>query len=278
MKFSSIKALISDMDGVLWRGEQGLPGLLELFAWLTEHQIPYILATNNSGTTQAEYVAKLARLGVHGVTPDHIVTSAIATADYMRARYPAGTRVYVIGMNGIREALIDSGFDLDDDPGEWAQVVVCGIDFDLTYEKLKRATLHLRHGADFIGTNADRTFPHADGIIPGAGSLLAALQTASDRVPTIIGKPYPAMFEAALLRLGTTPSQTLMIGDRLDTDIQGAQALGMQTALVFTGVTQASDMITSQAWADVAYEDLASLVRAWAGDEWYRAQIKARRG
>lgn len=277
MKFSKIAALVADMDGVLWRGDQALTGLHELFEWLHESRIPYILATNNSTNTRADYVAKLARLGVPGVSEDHIITSSTATADYMRQQYPAGTRVHIIGMKGLREVLEDAGFDLDEKSLEPVRVVVSGADFELTYDKLKKAALYIRGGADFIGTNGDKTFPTPEGLVPGAGSLIAALMTATDRTPTMIGKPHAPMYEAALRQLNLPADQVLMLGDRLDTDIAGAQAVGMATALVFTGVTQPDDLMNQDVWADVAYEDLPALIRAWAGDDWYRARLKAKR-
>jgi 4-nitrophenyl phosphatase len=277
MKFSSIKGVISDMDGVLYRGETVLPGVHELFDWLHENSIPYVLATNNSSKTRAEYVSKLAQMGIPNVAESAILTSAIATADYLRERYPAGTRVYVLGMLGIREALIEAGFDLDDSGTEPVEIVVSGIDFGLTYDKLKTAALHIRAGAEFIGTNGDLTFPNAEALVPGAGSILAALRAATGKTPTIMGKPHEPMFYASLHTLGLPPESVLMIGDRLDTDIIGAQKVGIQTALLFTGVSQPDDQMGENVWADVAYEDMPALVRAWAGDEWYRAKLKAKR-
>jgi 4-nitrophenyl phosphatase len=277
MKFSSIAGLISDMDGVLYRGDTVLPGVHELFEWLNERGIPYVLATNNSSRTRAEYVSKLAQMGIPGVPENAVVTSAVATADYMRQRYPAGTRVYVLGMLGIREALTEAGFDLDAGSGEPVEVVVSGIDLNLTYDKLKQAALYIRAGADFIGTNGDVTLPNADGMIPGAGSLLAALQAATGRAPTIIGKPHAPMFEASLHTLGLPAENVLMLGDRLDTDILGAKRLNIHTALLFTGVSQPEDQIRENIWADVAYEDMPAFLRAWAGDDWYRARLKAKR-
>lgn len=275
MKFTKIAAAILDMDGVLWRGDEALPGLVDLFDWLHERAIPYVLATNNSSKTPQDYVDKLARMGVSGVPAQAIITSSTATAGYMRHHYPAGTRVYVIGMHGVRLALEDAGFDVN--PGGAVDVVVSGIDTELTYEKLKTAALHIRRGADFIGTNPDRTFPMPDGLVPGAGSIQAALQAATDQVPVIIGKPHPPMFEIALEQLGTDAAATLMIGDRLDTDIAGAKALGLPTVLLLTGVTTPEILAGSDVWADVAYEDLPALLRAWAGDAWWQARVKARR-
>jgi 4-nitrophenyl phosphatase len=276
MKFSTIRGVVLDMDGVLWRGDEPLPGLQALFTWLAENGTPYVLATNNSSKTPTDYVAKLARMGVDGVPEASIITSSIATASYMQTRYPAGTRVYILGMNGLRHALDEAGFDVTDSMDE-VQVVVSGIDFELTYDKLRRAALAIRAGADFIGTNGDLTFPAPEGLVPGAGSLLAALQAASGVSPTVVGKPYLPMFEAAVRMLGLEPAAALMVGDRLNTDIEGAQKVGMQTALVFTGVTQPDEMQTSDIWPDVAYEDLPALIRAWAGDDWWIAWQKAER-
>ncbi len=278
MKFSGIKAVVLDMDGVLWRGDEPLPGMLELFQWLDESGTPFMLATNNSGKTPTDYIHKLALMGVHTVQEAHIITSGTATVRYMQSRYLPGTRVYIIGMDGLRHLLAEGGFDLtpptDDDP---VQVVVVGIDKQLTYEALKEGTLFIRQGAAFIGTNGDKTFPAPEGLVPGAGSIIAALEAATDTTPVIIGKPDAPMFQAALSVLGTSPEETLMIGDRLNTDIEGGKNIGMKTALLFTGVTTPQGLQTSNIWPDVAYEGLPELLKAWAGEAWYRAKQKAKR-
>lgn len=276
MKFNQLSGVVLDMDGVLWRGDEPLPGFHDAFAWFAEKHIPYALLTNNSGKTQAQYVEKLARLGVADVPPERILTSAIATASHLSAHYPAGTRIYVVGMDGIRTALEEVGFEVVGDDGT-AEIVVAGIDFNFTYAKLKRAALLIQAGATFIGTNGDKTFPSSEGLIPGAGSILAMLQTATGVAPVVIGKPGVPMFEAALRVTGTAPDKTLMVGDRLDTDISGAQAAGMKTALLLSGVATPEDMASGEVWADVAFESLEGLLRAWAGDAWVQNRIKARR-
>jgi 4-nitrophenyl phosphatase len=276
MKFNQISGVVLDMDGVLWRGDQPLPGFHDTFTWFAEKNIPYALLTNNSGKTQAQYVEKLARLGVTSVSPERILTSASATATYLSNHYPAGTRVYVVGMDGIRAALTEVGFDVVSEE-DGADVVVAGIDFNFTYAKLKRAALLIRDGAAFIGTNGDKTFPSTEGLIPGAGSILAMLETATGVAPLVIGKPGRPMFEAALRVTNTAADKTLMVGDRLDTDIGGAQAAGMKTALLLSGVATPEDMATGDIWADVAFETLEGLLRAWAGDVWVQERIKARR-
>jgi len=279
MKYSSIDAIVLDMDGVLWRGGDPLDGMTEMFDWLRETETPFALATNNSSRTQADYVAKLTKLGVDWVTEEHIVTSATATAAYLQQDYPAGTPVHVFGMDGLRHILTEAGFDTSDEIDGRPEVVVAGIDFEMSYEKLKQAALYIRAGAVFIGTNPDKTFPAPEGLVPGAGSMIAALETATDQTATIIGKPAQPMFDAALQVTDTLPERTLMVGDRLNTDIEGAQAIGMQTALVFTGVTTSRDLSNpdNTTWPDVAYEGLPELLKAWAGFDWYNARIKAKR-
>ncbi|MCU0512057.1 MAG: HAD-IIA family hydrolase [Anaerolineae bacterium] len=259
MALTGMQALIMDMDGVLWRGDEALPGLAAFFAWLRRAGRPFVLATNNSSRPPAQYVQKLAGLGVPDILPQQIITSATATAIYLRARYPAGTRVHVVGMDGVRQALLEADFALVE---EDAAVVVAGVDFELTYDKAKRAALMIRAGADFVGTNPDATFPTPEGLIPGAGSILALLETAGGKAPLVIGKPEPAMFEVALRRLGTLPEQTLMVGDRLDTDIFGAYRAGLKTALVLTGVSRREDVAHSPVLPDAIFEDLPALQRA----------------
>jgi 4-nitrophenyl phosphatase len=281
MKFSEITGVVMDMDGVLWRGETPLPGLDVLFQWLDESELPFVLATNNSSRTQANYVIKLAKMGIANVPERNIVTSGTATAAYIKARYPAESRIHVFGMDGLRRILTDAGLTLVKYDGQIdpPDVVVAGIDFEVTYEALKWAALAIRAGATYIGTNPDKTYPSAEGLVPGTGSLLAALAAATDQKPTIMGKPAAPMFEAALAVLGTPAENTLMIGDRLGTDILGGKNAGMNTALVFTGVTAPGDLTqdAETVWPDVAYEGLPELVRAWAGDDWYMAAMKAKR-
>ncbi|HVO72367.1 MAG TPA: HAD-IIA family hydrolase [Aggregatilineaceae bacterium] len=258
--FSSLRAAILDMDGVLWRGDEVLPGIASFFTFVQQHAIAYALATNNSTKTVHAYVERLNSIGIPA-GPQNVITSAVATAHYLRYHYPTGTPVYVIGGEGIHRALAEQGYP--EDP-ERAELVVVGMDTALTYEKLKIATLRIRAGAHFIGTNGDLTFPLPEGLVPGNGSILAALQAATGTAPLVIGKPEKAMFEVALQRLGTTSEQTLMIGDRLETDIAGARRAGLSTALVLTGTTTAEQAEASDIHADGVFESLPDLCSAWA--------------
>lgn len=254
-----IKAIISDMDGVLWRGSQALPGMTQLFDLLFERELDFVLATNNSSRTQQDYVDKLASMGVSGLQPRHIVTSGTATVSALQRRYPADTPMHVLGGAGLKRMMTDAGFKLVD---AGAEVVVCGVDFDLTYEKARTATLLIRAGARFIGTNPDPSFPAPEGLVPGAGSIIALIEAATGQSPTIIGKPERGMFDAALRQLEACPEETLMIGDRIGTDIAGAQALGIKTALVMTGVETEATLRESEVQPDMLFAGLPELIEA----------------
>lgn len=261
MNFSDIEAVIMDMDGVLWTGDVALPGMAVFFEWLRARGIPFALATNNSGKSPATYAQKLANLGVLDVRDEQIVTSGTATASYLQTCYPVGTAIHVLGGDGLRQVTAAAGFTLAD---EEAKAVVVGLDPQLTYEKLKRAALLIRGGADFIATNQDMTIPVPEGLAPGAGSLVAALRASTGREPIVtIGKPGAPMFESALRVVGTQPQHTLMIGDRLNTDIEGAAVLGLATALVLTGVSTRAEAETAIRPPDGVYDNLVALMSAW---------------
>jgi 4-nitrophenyl phosphatase len=257
--FTSLRAAILDMDGVLWRSNQVLPGVTEFFAFVQQQQIAFVLATNNSTKSVESYVEQLTRIGIPA-GPEQVVTSAVATADYISHRYPPETPLYIIGEAGIHQTMVERGYH--EDP-EQARVVIVGLDRTFSYEKLKIATLRIRAGAAFIGTNSDRTFPIPEGLVPGNGSLLAAVRAATDVEPVVIGKPEKIMFDVALQRMGTTPEQTLMIGDRLETDILGAQQAGLPSALVLTGVTPEHQARVDDVQADGVFDSLLALYHAW---------------
>jgi 4-nitrophenyl phosphatase len=257
IQLRNITHLIIDMDGVLYRGNEPLPGLRPFFAFLRQKPIPFILATNNSTHTPEQYVDKLGRMGVE-VSPPEILTSGQATARALAREYPPGTRVHVFGMPSLQEALRTEGFVLAD---EDVAVVVASMDRAVTYEKLKRATLLIRGGARFFATNQDPTYPSEEGLLPGTGTMIAALETASGVKPTVIGKPEPAMFELAMVQMGARPETTATIGDRLETDIAGGQRAGLTTICVLSGASSRAEV---EAFGpDYIFEDIADLLRAW---------------
>ncbi len=245
------------MDGVVWRSTEILPGVPDFFLFLKARGIPYVLATNNSSKNIDEYVARVSSIGIP-IDEEHIVTSGLVTADEMSRAYPAGTPIYVIGSDSLIALLTGCGYVIDP---EKAQVVIVGLDVRFTYDKLRIAGRRILDGAEFIGTNGDKTLPMPDGISPGNGSIIAAIQTMTGRTPRLMGKPEPAMFQVALRHLNTQPEHTLMIGDRLDTDIEGAQQAGLRAALVLTGISQRGDI--NPIVPDVVFDDLAALYTAW---------------
>jgi 4-nitrophenyl phosphatase len=264
MNWQEIDGIVTDMDGVLWRGEIALPGANALFERLRERSLPYALATNNSSKAPADYVLKLAAFGISGVSADRIITSGVVAVDYLKAHYPPDTPIHVLGGDGLKSLIVGAGYPLHFMSETPASIVVAGLDFKLNYDKLKRASLLIRGGAVFIGTNDDATFPMPEGLAPGAGSILALLRTSSGCEPLLMGKPNPPMFEAALRLLGTKPERTLMIGDRLDTDIAGAKRAGMRTALVLTGVSNQADVEDAADAPDAVFAGLPELLAAWA--------------
>ena len=256
----SFRYLITDMDGVLWRGPEPMPGLVEFIRFLRDRAIKFVCATNNPSTLAGKLAERLCGWGA-AVSPAEIVTSATATADYLATSLPPGSRLYVIGMEGLRAPLLECGFELADRD---VAAVVVGIDWNVTYNQLKQAALLIRAGAKFIGTNSDRTFPTPEGIIPGNGALLALLETATDVKPIVMGKPEPVLYEMALKRLRAVPDQTLVLGDRLETDILGAVRLNLKSALVLSGVTTRAELAASDYQPDRVFDDIADLTRQWA--------------
>lgn len=255
----AIQHLVIDLDGVLYRGQEAIPGAAQFIAFLRGRNLGFVLATNNSTRTPQQYAEKLARMGID-VLPGEVLTSAEATAGYLLTRTPPGTRMFVVGMDGLRAALQEAGFALVEDGAEY---VVAGMDFTICFERLAQAALQIRAGAHFVGTNPDRTFPSERGIIPGCGSLLAFLESATGVAPTIVGKPQTAMIDQALIVLGASRAQTAMVGDRLETDILAGRRAGLHTLLVLSGVTQAEMLAGSETQPDLVFRDVGELREVW---------------
>jgi 4-nitrophenyl phosphatase len=259
----TVEALVIDMDGVLWRGATALPGLAPFFAFLRARGIPFVLATNNASHTPDTYIARLAGYSIT-VRRDEILTSALATAAFARRTYPDAADVFVVGGPGLCDALTAAGFALVERTTRRADLVVAGVDFGLTYDKLADAAIHLQRGAQFIGTNDDPTYPAEDGLLlPGAGTILAALTHCTGVHPTVIGKPARPMFDIATERLARSPEHVAMIGDRLSTDILGGQRAGLRTILVTTGVDDAGSVEASGIRPDAVFAGLPEIVAAW---------------
>lgn len=240
-----------DLDGTLYRGEQAIPGARHFVGQLWERGIPYLYLTNNSSRTPAQVAEKLRRMGFPA-EEEQVFTAAQAAARLLTGEGEQ-PRVYAIGEEGLMAALQEAGCRLVQ---EKADAVVVGIDRQFTYDKLKRASLEIRAGARFVATNGDRVIPTEEGLLPGNGSLCAAVAAASGVNPVITGKPKPLIFQYALELLGTSRKKTLVVGDNLETDIRGGRDAGMDTLLVFTGVTTPEDGHSSEIQATHALEDL----------------------
>ncbi len=253
-----IRAFVIDLDGVLWRGRDLLPGAIEFLRFIDTRALPFCLASNNSTLTIETVGERLAPARIR-LNPDNLVTSSDAAAGYIRRHYPHPPSVFAIGEESLQRALVEAGCSLTTGADN-AGVVVVGMDRGLTWQKIVEAGLAIGAGAEFIGTNPDRTFPTERGIGPGNGAILAALETATGRSPVIVGKPEPHLFLEASSRLAVPPAETLVVGDRLETDIAGGARAGMQTALLLTGVTAAADLPGRDVQPDWIFEDLPALL------------------
>ena len=236
-------ALFVDLDGVVYRGDQVLPGVVETIAELHRRDVALLFITNNSSKTPEQVAAALQSLGVPA-SPRQVLTSALATAAMLRREELAGSAAFVIGEDGIRQALADEGIRVLDGDPDRADLVVVGWDRSFDYPKLRTAALLVQRGARLVATNADASYPAPDGLWPGAGSLLAAVTTATGATPTVVGKPERPLFEAAVEVTGA--SNPLVIGDRLETDIAGAAAMGWDSLLVLTGAAAPADVVVSE--------------------------------
>lgn len=255
-----LRALIIDMDGVLWHGDMPMPGLVEFFSLIRARKLAIILATNNASRTPDQYRRKLSEMGVE-VDCSEILTSAQAAALYLKDRARGG-RVFVIGEDGLKQALTEVGFTLTEGESDY---VVCGMDRTLNWEKLAQAVLNIRAGAVFIGTNADKTLPTERGMVHGNGAVLAALETATDVSPIVVGKPEPIMYLQAMARLGMPEEHTAALGDRLETDILGAKRAGISSILVLSGVTKREALNSSDYQPEWIFQDILELTEALNG-------------
>lgn len=265
---SNIQSLIIDMDGVLWRDDAPIGDLPKIFNRIRERGLKFVFATNNGTKTPDQYVEKLSSLGVT-VEPRQVITSALGVAQMIKGKITAGAPVFVVGGDGVKVALREQGFEIASvKTAETAQAVVVGIDREINFAKMSEATLLVRRGVPFYATNPDKTFPTPRGEIPGAGAWISVIATATGIEPIFAGKPYPFLMEMALERLRTKREETLVVGDRLETDIAAGQAVGCPTALVLSGVSARAQ---GEAWLprpSHIVEDLDALVNSFNVDAW----------
>ena len=227
-----IKNYLMDMDGVILRGTTLIPGAAEFVEHLREQDLPFLILTNNSLYTPRDLQVRLSYMGLH-VQPEAIFTSALATAQFLHDQRPGG-RAYAIGESGLTTALHDIGYVLTDQEPEY---VVLGETTTYSFERITRAIRFVTAGARFIATNPDAMGPGEGGIVPATGSVAALISAATGVKPYFVGKPNPLMMRTALRTLNAHSENSVMIGDRLDTDIIAGTESGLRTILVLTGVT-----------------------------------------
>jgi glycerol-1-phosphatase len=252
-------SVVFDLDGVIYLNDEVIPAAPGAVRGVRELGARVAFVTNNAVRPPSTVVEKLARLGVKAAV-EEVLTSAQAVVRLLGGpRGLDGVRVLVVGGAGLRQALADAGARLLE-PASWreAEVVVAGLDPDLDYGKLRGAVLAIAAGARFVGSNPDASLPTPEGPWPGAGSVLALLSTATGVQPRVAGKPERALFEAVAAALG--PGAYLMVGDRPDTDLVGARALGWGTALVLTGVTRPATLLDLPTAPDHLLADAGGLL------------------
>ena len=231
------KGFISDMDGVIYHGNKLLPGVPEFVDWLKKENKEYLFLTNSSERSPKELSQKLSRMGLD-VSEDHFYTSAMATASFLQSQCPDGS-AYVIGEPGLVYALYEAGISMNDINPDY---VVIGETRTYNFEKIERAVQLVLKGAKLIGTNPDLTGPCENGISPACKALAAPIEIATGKSAYFIGKPNPLMMRHAMKKLGCHREETMIIGDRMDTDIIAGIQTEVDTLLVLSGVTALEDV------------------------------------
>jgi NagD protein len=263
-----------DMDGVLYRGHELIPGAQQFVNQLQEQRAPFLFLTNNSQRTRRDVSTRLARLGID-VGEEHVFTCAMATARYLAAQRPGGT-AFVIGEGGLLTALHRNGYSIvDRDP----DYVVVGEGRAFNFEMVEAALNMILRGARLVATNLDPNCPTQSGTRPGCGAIVAMLEAASGVKAFSVGKPSPIMMRGARKQLGLTASQTVIIGDTMDTDILGGVQLGYKTILTLSGVTRREDLDHFAYEPDLVVDSIADLdhldLVAKFGETWQRAPAPA---
>ena len=247
-----------DLDGVVYRGEELLPGAKEFVAWLDSHHKKYLFLTNNSFASETHVLQKLARLGI-STNASHILGAGQAAVQYIAHRLPGAT-VYVVGEAPLIELVELHKLKVANQDGHHADVVLVGLDRTFDYKKLTAAVLAVRAGATFVAINRDPLLPIEGGVIPGCGAMVAAIEAASSVKPEVVGKPQPMLVQEAMRLLHSQPDETVMIGDGLDTDIAGGKAASTHTLLVLSGKDSRENLTKSSIKPDHVYENLAAVV------------------
>ena len=256
INFNEIKGFICDMDGVIYHGNQILPGVAEFIQWLHETKKEYLFLTNNSGYTPRELHQKLARMGLE-VSEEHFYTSALATAEFLKAQAP-GCSAYVIGEAGLYNALYEAGITMNDVNPDY---VVVGESKTYTLDTLTKATNLVLKGAKLIGANSDVSTPLENGIAPACGALVAPIEIATGKKAYFCGKPNPLMIKTGVRMLGCRSAEAVIVGDRMDTDIIAGTEIGAATVLVLSGVSTRETLKTFAYQPNVVLDGVGDIVK-----------------
>ncbi|RNF39297.1 TIGR01457 family HAD-type hydrolase [Planococcus salinus] len=248
------KAYCVDLDGTVYRGTEPISSAVSFVRRLQQKNTEPFFVTNNASMTQLQLKQKLARFGVSAQLP-RIMSSAIAAAKYIKRWYP-GKSVYMIGSEGLEQALVQEGIER---VGKDADIVLMGIDPSINYEKLAQACLDIRNGAVFLSTNRDLAFPSERGLLPGNGAFTTLVAASTGVDPVYIGKPEMHMLEAISHEFGYDKSEMVMIGDNYETDILAGLNFGVDTVHVNTGVTPMEKVLEKEQQPTYIVEDLSFL-------------------
>jgi 4-nitrophenyl phosphatase len=245
-----IKAVTLDLDGTVYLVDDAIKGAADFIGLLRSRNIPYLFVTNRANRPPETIADSLRSMGIP-CELDEILTSSQATASNL-----SPGRAYIIGEIGLEQALLEKGFEITEEDPDY---VIVSFDQQFTYEKLKIACNLIHSGAQFIATNPDQGLVTSDGIYPGTGAIVAAVQAGSRTEPKVIGKPDPLILEIAAEKLGVAPAEVLAIGDNMDTDVPSGASAGMQTALMLTGISTRADIESSQVKPDYVAENYVEM-------------------
>ena len=251
------KLFLLDMDGTIYLGDQLFDGTMDFLERVRQKGGKYLFVTNNSSRSVSAYVKRLAGMGIASTAEDFL-TSVDAMIWYLRGKYDDAL-IYAFGTKTFREQLIEAGFHVTDKLEEGISLLVCGFDTELTFQKLEDACILLGKGVDFVATNPDWVCPTSYGSVPDCGSVCEMLFRATGRRPKFIGKPQPEMALLSMERYGYTPEETVLVGDRIYTDIACGVNAGIDTAFVLSGEGVPEDIEKYQVQPAETYRDIREI-------------------
>lgn len=263
MSLDEKRLFLLDMDGTIYLGGRLFDGTINFLSYIRNIGGRYLFLTNNSSKSVSNYVGKLVGMGIDASKYDFL-TSAQATAYYLKEKYDT-KKIYVLGTEAFKSELCGSGLNITDSLDNDIVCLCMGFDTELTFQKLEDTCILLGRGVDYIATNPDLVCPTEYGYVPDCGSVSIMLKNSTGREPLFIGKPKPEMIYTALQKTGFSKEQTIMVGDRLYTDIACGIAAGVDTALVLSGETKSQDLTYSPHMPTFVFEDIAGMLKKLSG-------------